>query len=154
VIYSSAYDHHDAISASSGAILWSYTPQPPQLTGDLALRAVANRALFIRDGSANQNIEAELGSAGTCASIGGGSAPIEPGTAGRLLGDCRTDRKSANRRPGRTRKSTRPPIGAGATLAQPYGSRHLKRRGWDSNPRMTLTAIAGFQDRISGQRTM
>ena len=22
-----------------------------------------------------------------------------------------------------------------------------QRRGWDSNPRMTLTAIAGFQDR-------
>jgi hypothetical protein len=33
-------------------------------------------------------------------------------------------------------------------------SRLSERRGWDSNPRMTLTAIAGFQDVISGQRTV
>ena len=34
-----------------------------------------------------------------------------------------------------------------ARSAQPCGIRLCERRGWDSNPRMTLTAIAGFQDR-------
>jgi hypothetical protein len=41
-------------------------------------------------------------------------ASIEPGTAGRLLGDCRTGRKRAVRPAGgRTYKSSLPPIGAG-----------------------------------------
>ena len=48
----------DAISASTGAILWSYTPQAPQQSGDLALQAVANGTVYIRDGSANHQIEA------------------------------------------------------------------------------------------------
>lgn len=58
VIYASAYDHLDAISASTGAILWSYTPQAPQQSGDLAVQAVANGTVYIRDGSANHQIEA------------------------------------------------------------------------------------------------
>ena len=48
----------DAISASTGAILWSYTPQAPQQSGDLALQAAANGTVYIRDGSANHQIEA------------------------------------------------------------------------------------------------
>jgi hypothetical protein len=32
-------------------------------------------------------------------------------------------------------------------VAQPRGIRLYERRGWDSNPRVTLTATAGFQDR-------
>jgi len=65
VIYASAYDHLDAINATSGAILWSYTPQAPQQTGDLALQAVANGVVYIRDGSANQQIEALNAANGT-----------------------------------------------------------------------------------------
>jgi hypothetical protein len=34
-----------------------------------------------------------------------------------------------------------------AKTAQPCAIWAGERRGWDSNPRMTLTAIAGFQDR-------
>ena len=56
VIYASAYDHLDAINATTGAILWSYTPS--QMTADLHLEAVANGRVFIRDGNANQNIDA------------------------------------------------------------------------------------------------
>ena len=55
-IYASAYDHLDAINATTGAILWSYTPS--QMTADLHLEAVANGRVFIRDGDANQNIDA------------------------------------------------------------------------------------------------
>jgi hypothetical protein len=40
-----------------------------------------------------------------------------------------------------------------AKTAQPCAIWAGERRGWDSNPRMTLTAIAGFQDLISAQRT-
>ena len=63
VIYASAYDHLDAINATTGAILWSYTPS--QMTADLHFEAVANGRVFIRDGDANQNIDAVNATTGT-----------------------------------------------------------------------------------------
>jgi outer membrane protein assembly factor BamB len=56
VIYASAYDHLDAVSATTGAILWSFVPS--QTTGDLHLLAVANGTVFIRDGDGSQDIDA------------------------------------------------------------------------------------------------
>ena len=43
---------------------------------------------------------------------------------------------------------------AGFPLTRGISPNQAKRRGWDSNPRMTLTAIAGFQDRFSVQRSV
>lgn len=62
VIYASAYDHLDAVNATTGAILWTYTPA--QQTADLHLQAVAGGRVFIRDGYANQTIEALNASTG------------------------------------------------------------------------------------------
>jgi hypothetical protein len=72
---------------------------------------------------------------------------IEIEHAGRLLGDSRKRPNLATAAIPAYRRHRRREAPDRRRTAQPCRSRAIQRRGWDSNPRVTLTATAGFQDR-------
>jgi hypothetical protein len=81
------------------------------------------------------------------------AASIHPAS----LGDCWATVERAANAPLAAREDLRVRFG-GQPVRAPFWLNHTvrwhpKRREWDSNPRVILTATAGFQDLISGQRS-